>query len=250
MSNKQPIIAVCGKGGAGKTALTALLAKSLLASGIKPLLLIDADPAGGLVLAIDEKAGRTLAGVREEVIRSAREADDRQRLQLANRVDYLLLEALIERKDYSLLAMGRNSDKGCFCPVNTLLREAIDQLAAPFAVVLIDAEAGLEQINRRVTRSVTKVLAVTDGSVRGNHTVDQIAELVSPEIIGVVINRVETSDQSSFENKLELLGEIPEDPELKRLDRAGESLWTISEKSAALLAVNAIAGRLNLKVNN
>ena len=60
-----PIIAVCGKGGVGKTVFSALLARALAAAGVQPLLLVDADPVGGLTSAIGERAVETLSGVRE-----------------------------------------------------------------------------------------------------------------------------------------------------------------------------------------
>ena len=108
----------------------------------------------------------TLAGVRHDLIRSAREAGDSERMRLAEQLDYLLLEALTERQGYALLAMGHSTEKGCFCPANTLLRGAMDLIAEPFAAVLIDAEAGLEQIQRQVTRRVSRIVVLTDGSLR------------------------------------------------------------------------------------
>ena len=71
---------------------------------------------------------------------------DELRVRMADELDYRVLEALAERGDYALLAMGRTQEKGCFCPVNTLLRHAIETLSAPYAAVLVDAEAGVEQI--------------------------------------------------------------------------------------------------------
>jgi CO dehydrogenase maturation factor len=62
--------------------------------------------------------------------------------------------------------MGHNEEKGCFCPANKLLKNAIDSLIPAFRGVLIDAEAGIEQINRDVTGRVNRVIAVVDASQR------------------------------------------------------------------------------------
>ena len=63
-------------------------------------------------------------------------------------VDYLLLEALYEAPQYGLLVMGQTDSIGCFCPLNTLLRSTIKTIASQYDVVIIDAEAGFEQISR------------------------------------------------------------------------------------------------------
>jgi CO dehydrogenase maturation factor len=108
---EMPVIAVCGKGGVGKTVVSALLARILVESGIVPLLLIDADPVGGLTAAIGEKAADTLAGVKDRFIKTARGGGKYRLAQAANQLDYFVLQALVERKDYSLLAMGHNEEK-------------------------------------------------------------------------------------------------------------------------------------------
>ncbi len=242
--SSKPIFSVCGKGGVGKTAFSSLLARAFLESGPKPLLLIDADPAGGLVSAIGHTAEKTLASARDQLIASARGADDQEINRLAQNLDYLVMEALVERQDHSVLAMGRMEAKGCFCPANTLLREAIDLLAEPFALVLIDAEAGLEQISRQVTRRVTRVLALSDGSARSVQTIDLISQMVDPAIMGVVGNRVSHVDDLALPAEVEFLGIIPEDDWVRQYDRQGRSLWDLPADNPALTAARSVAAKL------
>lgn len=241
---ERPVIVVCGKGGVGKTALSALLARALLDAGVRPLLLIDADPVGGLGAAIGERGDKTLGAVRERVIAAARAAGEAERERLAASLDYMVLEALCERDDYSLLSMGHNTSKGCFCPVNKLLRSAIDQVVAPFAAVLIDAEAGIEQINREVTRRVTHVIAVTDGSARSVQAVQLIAELVPAGILSVVANRGETSALVELPEGAGVLGTVPEDPALREFDRLGRPLWELDPTTPARSAAAELAREL------
>ena len=242
---EQPhIIAVCGKGGAGKTAFSALLSRALLALDVKPLLLVDADPAGGLVSALGENVPSTLAGVREELIRNARDADEQQRTALAQRLDYMLLQALAERDEYSLLAMGRTTDSRCFCPANTLLRQALDQLSGAFAAVLIDAEAGLEQIQRRVTQKVSLILVVVDGSRRSMDTLDAIVDLADVQRVAVVANRTMDGAEIEMPEHIQLVGTVPEDNELRTFDKGGRSLWELPESNPAMAAAGEIAERL------
>jgi CO dehydrogenase maturation factor len=244
MNGEKPVFAVCGKGGVGKTAFSALLARAFLEQGTKPLLLIDGDSAGGLVSAIGEKVGETLAGVRENLISAARRAGDSEKMRLAEQIDYLVLEALLERPDYSLLAMGRSREKGCFCPANKLLRESIDLVSEPFALVIIDAEAGLEQINREVTRRVTQVVGITDGSQRSGDILGCIAEMVGKERLSAVANRISRVEDSQVPEGVELLGSIPEDPTLRQFDLEGRSLWELPPENESLVRVQAIARKL------
>ena len=241
---EKPVFAVCGKGGVGKTAFSALLARAFIETDSKPLLLIDADPAGGLVSAIGEGVTRTLAGVRENLIKAARQAGDAEKMRLAEQVDYLVPEALLERQGYSLLAMGHSSEKGCFCPANTLLRGAIELMIDPFAMVLIDAEAGLEQINRQVTRRVTRIIVITDGSKRSIETIGIITEMVGPERLAAVANRVPSHEDLGLPAGVELLGTIPEDQSLRQFDTKGRSLWELPPENQAFMAVQAIAREL------
>jgi CO dehydrogenase maturation factor len=239
----KPIFAVCGKGGVGKTVFSALFGRALKTAGVKPLLLIDADPAGGLVSAIGEKIENTLAGGRDKLIASAKRADGNTKAELARQLDYFVLQALVERTDYSLLAMGRSREKGCFCPANTLLRETIDFLSDPFAAILIDAEAGLEQIQRRVTRNVTQIIAISDGSQRSREIIKHISEMVGHQKLAAVTNRVQQNTQIR-PTSCELLGSIPENDILRQFDRDGKSLWELPAENPAYTAVEKITEKL------
>lgn len=241
----QPILAVCGKGGVGKTALCALLSRALLDAGVGPLLLVDADPVSGLTSAIGERGIKTIGEVRAQIIASVKEGEDGKQ-KVADSLDYLVLEALAERDGYALLAMGRNTQKGCYCPVNTLLRDAIDLIVAPFALVLIDAEAGIEQINRQVTRRVSRTVVVLDGSARSADTLELIGGLVDPGRIAVVGNRCDPAAPPRLPDGLRYLGTLPEDAALRDFDRAGRPLWQLPADNPARRAARAIAAGLDL----
>lgn len=240
-----PTVAVCGKGGVGKTAVSALLARVLLDHGVAPLLLVDADPVTGLTAALGHPVERTLADVRRQLLRAAAGSEDATRERMARELDYRVLQVLQERDGYGLLAMGRSEAKGCFCPVNTLLRHALAALSSAFAVVLIDAEAGVEQVQREVTSTVTQALVVTDGSARSRHAARLIAEVLGVDRVVAVANR--SSDGGvSLGPDLETIGVVPEDRDLADLDRQGRPLWDLAEDSPALEAMATIARRLDL----
>lgn len=246
ITKKMPVLAVCGKGGVGKTVFSALLSRVLIDAGYSPLLLVDADPVGGLTSAIGETATDTLAGVRDRFIQTARTGDKAELVNAADELDYFILKALVERGNYSLLSMGRNAEKGCFCSANKLLRTAIDSLVPSFSSMLIDAEAGIEQINRDVTGRVTQVVVVVDASQRSLDTLRTIIEMVGPGQVAVVANRVSSAEAFQLPEGIPLLGLIPENEELRDFDRAGRPLWQLPAENEALLAVRKIAGIMGI----
>jgi len=249
-------VAVCGKGGVGKTALSTLLVHGLRQTG-KKILAVDADPAMGLALALGAGRPKTIGQIREHVIQVARKRESQETERVADMVDYYLLEALVEKDGFSLLAMGRTEVLGCYCPVNSLLREAVEALSASFDLMVLDAEAGLEQINRKVLRRVDNLVVVSDPSARGFHTAGTLQELVQsqaelrPGRIGLVVNRCPADaeddwDERAREQGLELLGTIPEDPTLRDMDRAGESLLDLPAESVALRGMRQVLSNLGL----
>ncbi len=238
-----------GKGGAGKTALSALTAKLLMKKPGRKILLVDADPAMGLSLALGLKRFRTIADARAELIKGAREArNGNDKRQMAMMVDYLVMECLKEEPGFSFLSMGRSREKGCYCPVNTLLRESLEALAENFDWIVIDAEAGMEQVSREVTQRVSHPLIVTDSSLRGITAALAIANALKTSVqaqpAGVIFNRVKKPDRSLLkllkQSKLPCLGHIPPDQNISRFDREGKSLLDLPEKSKALLALAKI----------
>jgi len=243
---EKPVIAICGKGGVGKTVFSALLSRVLLEEGFKPLLLVDADPVGGLTSAIGERAVDTLAGVRDRFINEARRGGKTGAGEAADQLDYFILKALVERQNFSLLAMGHNEEKGCFCPANKLLKNAIDGLIPAFKGVLIDAEAGIEQINRDVTGRVTRIIAVVDASKRSMDTLGMIVNLAGSTHVSVVANRVSTEIVLQLPEGVEMLGWISENDELRQFDREGRPLWELPPDNEVLTAVRGIAHNLTV----
>lgn len=244
LSSDRTILAVCGKGGVGKTAFCALLARALSDADKGPLLLVDADPVCGLVSAMGMALPKTLGSVRAELIQAARGADADTRQRIADQLDYLVTEALVEREAFALVAMGNTNDRGCFCAVNSLLRDALDVVIEPFRTVLIDGEAGIEQVNRQVTRRVDHVIVITDGSRRSLETLTLIAERTDPRKIAVVTVRGPAPAPADLPPGAVLIGSVPDDPGIRDLDRLGKPLWDLPADSPASRACERLVGEL------
>jgi CO dehydrogenase maturation factor len=245
------LVAVCGKGGVGKTAITAMMSRVLMESGrAGKLLLIDADPAMGLPIALGIKAGRTMGQVREDIIETARKGKKEEKDRLVDLLDYMAFEALNEFDGFALLAMGRTETLGCYCPVNDLLRATIETLSKSFDTIVIDGEAGLEQINRQVMRHVDTLIIVSDATSRGIQTASLIRSMIRDEKViycermGLVYNRVQGNEKiladSARELGLEVFGYIPQDENIAYHDLAGKPLTELPTDSAGLTAVRRI----------
>ncbi|MHA2288624.1 MAG: ATP-binding protein [Promethearchaeota archaeon] len=233
------IIAIAGKGGVGKTIVTTLIAKAISKTYDYKLLLIDADPThphlSKMVNLIPEKS---LEKIRADLIDSTiSKKEDIQ--SLAETLDFKVYDAIEESKEFSLFSIGQPEGPGCFCPSNTLLRKVIESISSDFELVLIDCEAGLEQINRMVISSIDILLIVTDISLRSIETANSIRESAKKfsnyKKLSVIINRVKGEIPSVLdkleEYKLPIVAMIPEDELITQFDLEGRAIIEIPESS-------------------
>jgi len=235
------IIAIAGKGGVGKTIITTLIAKAISASYKFKLLLIDADPThphlSKMVKLVPEES---LEKIRADVIDTT--ISKKENVQaIAESIDFKVYNAIKESKDFSLFSIGQPEGPGCFCPSNALLRKVIESISRDFDIVLIDCEAGLEQINRMVIKSVDYVIIVTDISLRSVETAYSISQsakkFTNYRKIGVIINRVK-GDITKITDKLKeydltAIASIPEDAILTEFDLEGKPIIDIPDKSVS-----------------
>ncbi|MFH1625141.1 MAG: AAA family ATPase, partial [Pseudomonadota bacterium] len=240
------VIAVTGKGGSGKTVLVAIMAGILSKDGGRKILLIDADSAACLPSALGVAVESTVGDIREEIITDP---------EAKKRIEDIPMREVIgdvmgQGRGFDLLVMGRPEGPGCFCAVNDLLRYGIETLSKDFDITLIDCEAGPEQVNRRVVRSVDTLVIVTDTSVRGIHNAELIKKIAEeyegskPTKIGLVVNRMREEGKAILglveKTGLEILGCIPEDESITRSDSAGRPIIDLPHDSPGVMAVREI----------
>jgi len=123
MLDKPCIIAVCGKGGVGKTSISAMIVRALLRHPENRILAIDADPAVGLAAALGVDAARTVDDVRNDLISRMEGGGGADKAEMLAMLDYDMLSVLEESKNLAFLAIGRPEKEGCYCRINQLLRE-------------------------------------------------------------------------------------------------------------------------------
>lgn len=250
------IVAVCGKGGVGKTSISALMVKLLANGGSKRVLAIDADPAIGLAMSLGVKVQKTVDDIRKALISDIKsDTSSRDKSKMIKALDFEIFSALEQEKGFSLLAIGRPEDEGCFCKVNSLLKEIIIDLAGKFDVVLIDGEAGIEQINRRVMKTVDSLILVSDTSAKGISVANTIAGVASEnkavdyETMGLVLNRVRNLsevDEIRKRTSLDVYGWITDDDLIRSHDFEGTPLLHLPENSSTLEVISIILKKLEI----
>jgi CO dehydrogenase maturation factor len=246
------ILAMTGKGGVGKTTLSALTLGWLAQHGETPTLAVDADSNANLNEALGIPYNATVGGIRESARKEA------QALKGVSKQEFLDLRvqaAVVEQKGYDLIVMGRPEGQGCYCFANNVLRDVLDKLSRNYRNIVIDSEAGLEHISRRTLLSVDYLLIVSDCTVRGIRTAGRISALADEVALpakqrGLIVNRVpggclpESIAVAVKATGLQLLACIPLDPDVAALDSDGVPVSTIPPEAPARLAMNDLLAKL------
>ena len=251
--DKTTIIALVGKGGVGKTSLSAVTVR-LLAENYpdKKILAIDADPAVGLSTALGVEVTSTVDDIRKSFVQTVENGNQNAAIELLGEAKYQMFDALVENDNVSFLAIGRPESAGCYCKVNAYLKEIISMIADNFDFVVIDGEAGIEQVNRRVMEKVTHLLLVSDASRKGLQVIktihDVANELVMFEKTGVIVNRMpDMSLADSLDTSgLELLACIPDDRDMALNDMKGESVFALDENSAVVQGTKQALSKIGM----
>lgn len=253
MEKKPVILAFCGKGGVGKTSLSAICVRLL--NEIYPdkkILAIDADPAIGLSTALGVKASSTVDDIRKLFIETVESGNTDSAMAMLAEAKYQIYDALVELNNVSFLAIGRPEGAGCYCKVNAYLKEVIAMLATNYDYVVIDGEAGIEQVNRRVMESVTHLILVSDASKKGlevTKTISNVAkELVMADYVGLILNRL-TSEEILNKldiGNLELLSVILNDEKMVLSDVNGDSVYMLPEDALVIKGMREALRKLKI----
>lgn len=247
------IIAVAGKGGVGKTSISAAIVKLLVQKyPDKKILAIDADPAVGLSTALGIDVKMTIDDIRKEIVEAVEDGQTKAAIELLGDARYKIFDALVETDGFAFIAVGRPESAGCYCKINSYLKEVISLISNDFDYVVIDGEAGIEQINRRVMEKVTHLLLVSDASKKGTQVISTIKsvadELVMYEKIGVIINRLPDESVIPYinTNGIPVLSYIQNDSNLAVFDIEGKNITTLPDDSNIVKGVKEALEKIDI----
>ncbi len=234
-------IAISGKGGVGKTTLTALLAQLYADKGLD-VLAVDADPSPCLAgaLGVPDVIQDTLAPIAEmnELIEErtgAKPGTTGGFFTINPRVDDIPDRFSITHRGVRLLEMGAVDlgGSGCICPESAMLKTLFTHLLfRKDEVLLLDMYAGVEHLGRATVDFVDALIIVVEPTRRSVGTAEQIYKLahdIHLERIWLVGNKVQTREEISFlENNpmgIPLLGTLPSTPGVIEADRIGKAVY-------------------------
>jgi len=224
------IIATSGKGGTGKTTIAALLIGYLMKNKKGSVLAVDADPNSNLNQALGVELKDTVVGILDKMT-AQKDAGLPSGMTKERFIEYEIQSAITEGKGFDLLAMGRPEGPGCYCYANNVLRGVISKLAAAYDYVVIDNEAGMEHLSRRIARKIDSLVVVSDFSRIGVRSAKRISDLAGEMelkigeehlIVNMATGDIDKLQEEINKSGLKLAGVIPFDEKIEELSLAGK----------------------------
>ena len=233
-------IAVSGKGGVGKSTISAALSLLLAESG-KKVLAVDADPDANLAAALgysaEEQSSIIPISKQVELIEERTGAKVNQYGQIFTlnpEVADIAEKYAAVQNGVALLVLGavKRGGGGCACPENVLIRALVaDLILNKNDVLVMDMEAGLEHLGRATTSGVDTMLVVVEPGFRSVEGAKRIVEMAKEIRLGdikFVANKVDGPDDEAFIRESlpdqQILEFIPFSDSLRKVDRPGKSV--------------------------
>lgn len=234
-------IAISGKGGVGKSTISAILAQLLVEKGQK-VLAVDADPDANLASALgiskeDQKTIIPIAKQRKliEERTGAKVRQFGQIFKLNPEVSDIAEHYAFNHNGVALLVVGsiEQGGSGCACPENVLIKSLLtDLILFKNESLVMDMEAGIEHLGRATTKGVDTLIIVVEPGQRSIDSAQRIISMskdIGLSDIKFIANKVDGFDDELFIKKAlsdsDILAFIPFSPDIKKADRQGKAVF-------------------------
>lgn len=246
-------VAFAGKGGAGKTTVTATLARLLARRGL-PVVTVDADSNPNLAVALGVERGvaAEIAALPTGLV--SRRPDGPRLTQALEAV--LADHATAGPDGVHLVVMGMpdHADTGCLCAahaaVSALLADLGDRTGT---FTLMDLEASPEHLSRGTARHADLLVLVAEPYYRSLESARRMAglaaELPIPHV-KVVANKVRSPEDAEgirafcANHHLAVTAEVPWSTDVLDADAAGTPLLDAAPDGEVVAAIDDLAGQL------
>ena len=248
-------MALAGKGGAGKTTISATLARLGARAG-RSVVAIDADANPNLAsaLGVTPEAARALEPVPPSLVSRRLGGPG-----LTEPVDAVLDRyAVLAPDGVRLVGMGApaHAEQGCLCSAHAVVSSLLEDLASPERLVVIDMEASPEHLSRGTIRHVDAVCMVAEPYYRSLETVRRMAALAAELPVGrvvVIANKVRSpADHDAIvefceRHRFDLVGTVPWSEEVVAADRRQLPVVDWPGAAAAVAAIAAVGAELGVR---
>lgn len=252
------IIAFPGKGGTGKTTLSALAMKYFIDNG-DITFAMDLDPDGHLYKLLGIPIKKTLGEIVDRIHKEKKtELEPQKPIDISDQEYFLSLiaqEVIVEGDDFDLLTLGKPSDNiDCYCPSFLWAEYAIPQILKSYGLtynhVVVDCDPGTEIFPRKIldqialTQNIDHILIILDGSKMSIDTAGDIIQKIRERNLKVsnisgICNRVDDGDIQKNIRKItqdtynfDVVGFIPNDPQISKRSLLGQSILDLHESVA------------------
>lgn len=230
-------IAISGKGGTGKTTISACLSYIYLKNG-KRVILIDADPDSNLKTTLNIKEEITPLIELKEIIaeRTGTKPGERAIIFKMNpEVDDIPEKFFYKDGNLLLGIMGtvRGGGLGCMCPENAFLKAILRNLILKRdEIVILDMPAGIEHLGRGTTEGIDWLLITsepTEKSIETTGRIEKLAKDIKIKNIGVIGNKISSDEEKNFLidrlKDMKILCFIPYFDNFKKSELKGQTPW-------------------------
>lgn len=195
-------IAVCGKGGVGKSTAVTLMARALATLNYKVLVLDTDESNPGLYRSLGfEETPKPLLSLMSRFSYTEEPEEDTHWIMLPEiKVTDIPPAYIPARNGVGFLMVGKidNPFQGCACSMADVTRGLVSRLSLEESeILLIDMEAGVESFGRGVERSVDLVLSIVEPSFESMALAEKIvymAEGMGIDRAGALLNKVSSDE--------------------------------------------------------
>lgn len=236
-------LAISGKGGVGKTTISALIASALKANGHR-VIAIDADPDSNLLACMGyprPESVRPLVEMKDliEERTGVKPGTVGGMFKLNPRVDDIPDRYAVDINGIKVLVAGtvKKGGSGCYCPENAFVRTLVSHLLLDKDMALVlDMEAGVEHLGRGTIEAVDRLLVVVEPGRRSVETALRIKKMagdIGLKRINAIGNKIRSKSDKAFLKKtlsdIEFVGFVPYDESLHDAEIDGKSVVGASE---------------------
>lgn len=222
-------IFVSGKGGSGKSTVSALLARELSQRG-KRVLVVDNDESNfGLHTHLGLSLPRDFMyyfGGKDNLF------EESEKIRDGIKISEVPDEYLSQENNLNLLAIGKISEygEGCACPMNVLSGEFLDKLSLNNdEILIVDMDAGVEHFGRKVEEGADAILTVVDPtkeSIKLSEKIAKFGEEIEKNVY-FVLNKITGNSKDLILESIDeekVLGILPRDGRVFEAGLKGEKL--------------------------